>query len=161
MEETEPGIFEASIGADAAGLYRFRVRGEGETLRGHRFTREWELTGSVWHRGDDPYPSARNDPTARSEQFCETLLCLAESFEEYFEERGVDTDRVRECLERYCESVRGSPESEEPGRSDFGRLGGGLTTTGGDGAGYRPSGSAADPELIEALDVLMRRVGGS
>jgi hypothetical protein len=161
MNEVEPGIFETSVSADDAGLYRFRVLGEGKTLRGHRFTREWELTGSVWHRGDDPYPSVRTDPTARSEQFCETMLCLTESFEEYFEERDIDIDHVRDCLKKYCKRLRESAELKDLRHFDFEQAESSYRMTEDHGPGYTPSAPADDPELIEALNVLMRRIEGS
>jgi len=48
LNEVEPGIFEASVPANSTGVYQFRVRAVGATLRGQQFTREQGLTGAVY-----------------------------------------------------------------------------------------------------------------
>jgi hypothetical protein len=149
LSEVDPGVFEASITANATGLYRFTVNAEGDTLRGHRFTREWELTGSVWHRGDDPYPSAKTDPNVGREQLCETLLCLIEGFEEYFEEREVDVEHLRECLEEYCEGQR-APVDEG---AEFDSTSG-LQQSDMDDL----SGILGDPAVVNALRTLVQKM---
>jgi hypothetical protein len=62
LNEVEPGIFEASIPANSIGVYQFRVRAAGATLRGQPFTREQGLTGAVWQSGDNPPPTSTKDP---------------------------------------------------------------------------------------------------
>lgn len=47
LAETHPGVFETSLAADQAGIYRFRVLAEGGTYRGAPFTREEILTAAT------------------------------------------------------------------------------------------------------------------
>ncbi|HUS10990.1 MAG TPA: tyrosinase family protein, partial [Pyrinomonadaceae bacterium] len=62
LNEVEPGIFEASVPANSTGVYQFRVRAVGATLRGQGFTREQGLTGAVYQGGDNPPPTTTRDP---------------------------------------------------------------------------------------------------
>lgn len=62
LNEVEPGIFEASVPANSTGVYQFRVRAEGATLRGQKFTREQGLTGAIYQGGDNPPPTTTRDP---------------------------------------------------------------------------------------------------
>jgi hypothetical protein len=62
LNEVEPGIFEASVPANSTGVYQFRVRAVGATLRGQAFTREQGLTGAVYQGGDNPPPTSTRDP---------------------------------------------------------------------------------------------------
>ncbi|MBA3702548.1 MAG: replication initiator protein A, partial [Rubrobacteraceae bacterium] len=70
MPEVEPGVFEATAPALLAGIYRFRIVAEGQTLRGRPFSREQTLTGAVWKGGDTPPPTSKDDPNARDDRFC-------------------------------------------------------------------------------------------
>ncbi|HLN64568.1 MAG TPA: vWA domain-containing protein, partial [Symbiobacteriaceae bacterium] len=53
--EADPGsgIYTASTTALLSGVYPFRVRVNGSTMRGRAFTREHLLTGAVWKGGDN------------------------------------------------------------------------------------------------------------
>lgn len=57
LTEVEPGVFETSIVAMMAGVYRFRALAAGVTMRGLSFTREQTLTGAVFPGGDQPSPT--------------------------------------------------------------------------------------------------------
>jgi hypothetical protein len=62
LNEVEPGIFAASVPANSNGVYQFRVRAAGATLRSQPFTREQGLTGAVYQGGDNPPPTTTRDP---------------------------------------------------------------------------------------------------
>jgi hypothetical protein len=57
LGEVEAGIFETSVVATMAGVYRFRVIAAGVTMRSLSFTREQMLTGAVFQGGDQPLPT--------------------------------------------------------------------------------------------------------
>jgi hypothetical protein len=48
LGETQPGVFETSLVANPAGIYRFNVIAAGGTFRGKAFTREQLLTAAVF-----------------------------------------------------------------------------------------------------------------
>jgi hypothetical protein len=58
LSEVEPGIFETSVVATMAGVYRFRAIASGVTMRGLAFTREQTLTAGVFAGGDEPLPTS-------------------------------------------------------------------------------------------------------
>jgi hypothetical protein len=62
LNEVEPGIFEGNVPANSTGVYQFRVRAAGATLRSQPFTREQGLTGAVYQGGDNPPPTITRDP---------------------------------------------------------------------------------------------------
>ena len=57
----EPGRYEAGLRASSAGLYRFRVRAEGRTTAGDRFTREKSLTAGFF-LGEPSSQNAGEEP---------------------------------------------------------------------------------------------------
>jgi hypothetical protein len=61
LAEVEPGIFETSVVATMAGVYRFRALASGVTMRGLSFTREQTLTGAVFPGGDQPLSTSTDD----------------------------------------------------------------------------------------------------
>jgi subtilisin family serine protease len=128
LDEVSPGVFEATHVAHLSGVYPVRVRVEGTTASGRRFTREHLLTGLTYRGGDDPLPTGRDHgepaPTGPDSRLCEFLRCLTEeAFAEYFEERGVDVRALRKCLERYCEGVEDVDDGRDraPGGERFAR----------------------------------------
>jgi hypothetical protein len=143
LSEIDPGVFEASFTASMVGLYPIRVRAEGETLHGRRFTREALRTAGVWHAGDTPEPvQPEGGP---DERLCRLLECLVEdAFEEPLEEMGVDVDALRKCLAVYCRQTGDGGDEHEEGddltRDDFRRL-------------------FDDPRIREALGAVSERVG--
>jgi uncharacterized integral membrane protein len=58
LSEVEPGIFETSVVATMAGVYRFHAVAAGVTMRSLSFTREQTLTGAVFQGGDQPLPTS-------------------------------------------------------------------------------------------------------
>ncbi|MFX0108914.1 MAG: tyrosinase, partial [Candidatus Hodarchaeota archaeon] len=75
LPEMEPGIFETSILASMAGVYRFNVRSRGITLQGLPFTREQTRTGVVYRGGNKPAPTQRDDPRTWLREICR-LWCI-------------------------------------------------------------------------------------
>lgn len=79
LNEVEAGIFEASVPANSTGVYQFRVRAVGATLRGQPFTREQGLSGAVYQGGDNPPPTSDRDPLGNptdSQNCCRRLTWL-------------------------------------------------------------------------------------
>ena len=108
LAETEPGIFGTSISAMLSGCYRFRVKGQGVSLRGLPFTREQEVTGAVWKGGDNPSPSGKDDPYDPKERLCQLLACLfsqkviSPELEKRLTELGLNLDGLRRCMKEFC-----------------------------------------------------------
>lgn len=86
-----------------AGVYRFRIRATGETMRGSRFERERTLTATAVPGGDNWDP---NEP--RPDGLCELLHCLEEHgvvgdrLREILKRLGIDLDGLRRCLRAAC-----------------------------------------------------------
>lgn len=75
FNEIEPSVFESSILASMAGVYRFKINAKGTTFQGYPFTREQMLTAAVYHGGDNLPPSSRNDPKEYLNRICH-LPCI-------------------------------------------------------------------------------------
>ena len=110
LAEIEPGVFETSAPALMSGIYRFRVIGTGQTLRGRRFTREQTLTGAVWQGGDETPPSSKDDPRKRHERLCKLLNCLINEkvMGQYLAKKGINVEALKECLKAFCEDPQPS-----------------------------------------------------
>jgi hypothetical protein len=108
------GKFVARFATTLSGVYSFRVRARGTTMRDEAFTREKTLTAAVWRGGDrptDPYGGQvlvdyLRDRDAR---LCELLSCLTgrdgvigAELQRRLESQGVDLDRLRKCLASFC-----------------------------------------------------------
>lgn len=104
LNEVEPGIFEASVQANATGAYQFRVLAAGATLRGQPFTREQGLSGAVWRGGNVPPPTEKDEPGDRHDRFCRLIGCLLhqKSIQDALRKTGVSPDEVRRCVQEYC-----------------------------------------------------------
>jgi hypothetical protein len=104
MAEIEPGIFQVTMQATMAGIYRFRIVCKGISLRGHPFTREQTLTGAVWHGGNNVPPSSRGEDYGPNERFCNLIYCLLKQkgIQELLHKTGVNYDELRRCLDEYC-----------------------------------------------------------
>lgn len=104
LHEDEPGIFEGTIEATLAGVYRFRVMAQGRTLKGRRFTREQLLTGATLHGGDGPFPFGGRDPNSDREDICQLIDCLIErgALKSFLDRNEIDADFLKRCLHVYC-----------------------------------------------------------
>jgi hypothetical protein len=98
--EEAPGAFAASLPAVLEGVWRVRVRAQGRTFGGARFTREQLLSAAVVVGGDKPPPRPPDDSLA-----C-LLRCLRKdpAGRRWLEERGVELDQLTACLERCREA---------------------------------------------------------
>jgi hypothetical protein len=118
MSEAEPGVFEMATTALVAGIYRFKIIGEGRTLRGRPFSREQTLTGAVWRGGDNPPPTVKDDPNAGHDRICHLINCLLhqQTIQIALRKAGISVDELRRCLEEYCRkpSPRQPPEVAWP-----------------------------------------------
>jgi len=98
-------IFEVKLEALTSGIYHFRVIGRGTTLRGQSFSREQQLTGSVYRGGDEPSPTPKDD---LYERLCRLLKCLlsektiSKDFEKKLHQLGINLENIRRCLRLYC-----------------------------------------------------------
>ena len=97
-------MFEASIAAHAAGVYRFRVLGSGKTFHGLPFTRELLVTASVWRGGDAPDPTGKGDPNRDRDRWCKLAQCLLKvpGLSERLVREGIDVRALAKCLKSYC-----------------------------------------------------------
>ncbi len=104
----DKGIYEATLSASLSGIYRFRVRARGASLRGFPFTREQEVTGAVWKGGDNPPPSGKDDPRGQRERLCRLLACLLDrknfsaQLEKRLAELGLNLAGLRRCIKEFC-----------------------------------------------------------
>jgi murein tripeptide amidase MpaA len=123
LGEVDKGVYETTLIASLSGIYRFRVRAGGTTLRGLFFTREQEVTGAVWKGGNQPPPSSKDDPQEPRERLCRLLACLLDEknlspqVEKHLAELGLNLAGVRQCFQGFCASpVPDSPiELTKPG----------------------------------------------
>ena len=113
LHEVEPGIFEAGVPANSTGVYQFRVRAAGATLRGQPFTREQGLSGAVWRGGDTPPPTGKDDPRERDEALCHLLQCLLgkELLGKIFAQYGINPDAVLRCIRAFCAERQRQPSA--------------------------------------------------
>lgn len=108
LSEVQPGVFETSLNTTLSGVYQFRVRANGRTLRHRPFTREQILTGAVWRGGNNPPPSSATDPGAADAKLCALLECLLggkvlrPELIERLRESGVDMAELQRCIKRFC-----------------------------------------------------------
>ena len=113
------GNFTADFATTVAGVYRCRIRARGMTPRGEPFTREKTLTAAVWRGGDRPVPqgggssTTDGDTTGGSDvsSLCKLIACVLQrdgvispELEKRLREAGVNLERLRECVAKYCRS---------------------------------------------------------
>ena len=112
LSEVQGGVFEADMSAAASGIYRFRIRADGKTLRGRDFTREQTLTGAVWRGGDKDPPTSKSDPTWQDERLCRLIACLLQNrgVIDLLRKQGIELDELRRCFAEYCQK----PSPTEP-----------------------------------------------
>ncbi len=103
MAETQPGRFETTTVAAIDGVYRVRVMATGVTFSGTPFTREQNLTGAVFHGGDQPLPTT---PPRQHSPLCCIIESLTEdeSVRRYLGQHGIDPQGIRKAISRCCEA---------------------------------------------------------
>lgn len=118
LAEVEPGVFEGQMTSTMSGVYHLLFRSAGKTTRGLPFTREEIRTAAVWKGGDTPSPTSQGDPRGRDEDLCRLLECLfnKETLGGFYDQFGIDPDRVMKCIRRFC-AERLAPPAEGPRRN--------------------------------------------
>lgn len=103
LAEIQPGVFESSMLAAQAGVYRIHVVATGVSLRGMAFTREQLLTGAVFPGGNQPLPTGTGSGSAA---WCCMLECLLkeQSVIEFLRHQKLDPTAIRRCVESCCDS---------------------------------------------------------
>jgi hypothetical protein len=100
------GSYSGSFTTVAAGVYDCRVRAEGYSSTGQRFTREKRLTVGVYYQEIGTVPPGGS----WTSDICKLLNCLVsekvltERAAEKLRESGVDLQALRECLRAKCQS---------------------------------------------------------
>jgi len=109
LSEYDEGQFKGEFATTNPGVYRLHIRATGTTLSGELFTREKLLTAAVWRNVDRPDPGISGQPTDdRDARLCELLKCLLNDgvitpeFEKWLRGLGIDMDRARKCLTKFC-----------------------------------------------------------
>jgi hypothetical protein len=105
------GVYETSVVATQAGVYRFRIMADGRTSRGRTFTRERLRTAAIWSGGDRPPRPPR--PVDPGERLCEILECLVgqRGFGRLLERLEIDRGELLKCLAASCDDD-GNPDRE-------------------------------------------------
>jgi hypothetical protein len=108
LDETAPGDFVGTFTTSYNGLYKIRIRAQGETFYGTAFTREQTSTAyAVIGEGTPREGQARG----YDDLFCQFTECLVESgaisnqVRERLQELGVDLDVLLKCLEGRCHDL--------------------------------------------------------
>lgn len=109
MNKNKYGLFSSTIKASEFGIYEFRIKGNGESLRGRPFTRDMVRTAAAWRGGnviDDP---GSGDGQSR-EELCHLIKCLLNDknisleFKDRLRKEGINLDGILKCLMKYCDS---------------------------------------------------------
>ena len=157
LQEADPGsgIYTADTPAPLPGVYHFRVRAHGTSLRGRVFTREHLLTGAVWRGGDAPPPTAHDDPQVTHDHWCRLLSCLlgtnviAPEFERRLKEIGLDVTALRRCLKSWC----------GPSRPTLTKPTGALSAVAAPASPVAAAIANLPPDALQALERLVRELG--
>lgn len=120
--------FVGSFTTTAPGEYRIRMRADGRTDRGHRFTRERALSVGVWRGGDAPPRGGPGDLGDVIEderrRRCAFLRCLLltlsknEAALKRWRELGVDPRDFLKCVELLCGEEANAPRINSGPTSD-------------------------------------------
>jgi hypothetical protein len=118
-------LFSGEFTTSLPGVYRVRVRAQGETINGSPFSRERTLNAVAVQGGG-------STPTEPSRDFIGDLICCmiagdrrAEQLAQQLERLGVDSAAVMKCLRRLC--AERNPDTREQVKSE-------RVATGGSGA---------------------------
>jgi hypothetical protein len=108
----------ANLKSHASGIYQYRIKVNGLTLEGARYSRELVRTAAVWTGGNRPFPGSLQYPaTGIKEEFCRMLSCLPDEkifsleFKEKLLKQGINIETMRACLQKYCDN---NPETQLP-----------------------------------------------
>lgn len=116
LNQTDAGVYEATVTAEEVGIDRFRTVADGRTTREEPFTREERNTAPVWMGGVDV-----SDPHERDSdrhELCRLLECLVESdalgdeARTWLKECGIDVRELRRCLCEDGDTERGQIDEE-------------------------------------------------
>ena len=106
LHKTNTGVYTYQMTASMAGIYTFVVHAEGLTTRNNKYTREQVATAVTYRGGNQPFPSATNDPNRPNETkeaLCKLISCLNNNMSEQYKERllkdGFDVKGLYQC---YC-----------------------------------------------------------
>ncbi len=115
LAEAEPGVFQTEMIATGAGVYRFRLRASGGTMRGQPFTREHLLSAVVVQGGNAPPPVSHPETEDETRALCELLTCLLgpDQLGRLLQTHGVDLTSLRRCISGWCERRLGHPSESE------------------------------------------------
>lgn len=100
------GAWAVDLPLTQAGAWQVLIRAEGRTRRGEPFTRD-QLVGAVAVRGDGTRPPTGDDKPG----LVDLIACLSkfEGGKRWFEEHGIDPDRLLECAEARADRRDGRP----------------------------------------------------
>jgi hypothetical protein len=110
LNRLEPGRHTLDVPTSSAGIYRLRVRAEGQTSGGYSFTREKTLSAGVFAGGNKRPGDGPAD--GGGETLCELLKCLlsGEVLDKRAVERlkkaGIDSAALKKCLAQLCYDQR-------------------------------------------------------
>ncbi len=105
MTAVKAGNYTAEFKTTLPGVYSFRIKAEGATQGGSRFTREKTITAGAWTGGDRPpvKTPTDNDGNDRMCKFLECLLSdkvISTRLWKRLEEMGVDVKALKKCLKK-------------------------------------------------------------
>ncbi len=106
LTPSKAGHYRADYVTTLPGVYTFRVRAEGATQEGSRFTREKTVTAGVWTGGDRP-PAPTPSDGGHDDCVCKLLECLLSDkvlsarLLKKLQEMGVDMKALKKCIKKY------------------------------------------------------------
>jgi hypothetical protein len=109
MGRTATGSYSCTLTTTVSGVYRFRVRAEGNTSGNTHFTREKLLAGGVWIGGDRPYDP---NPGGEGDKDCAWIKCLlghihgSKELQGRLKEWGFDVEDLLKCMAARCGTTR-------------------------------------------------------
>ena len=112
MLRSGPGEYGGHFVAITSGAYRFRIRAEGLSARGHTFTREHLLSALVGRSAGDSRDGPADGGGADDiiALLCELWACMSkrrlldDRFLEKLAEWGIDGEEASRCLQEICRS---------------------------------------------------------
>jgi hypothetical protein len=111
LAEIQPGVFEAQLIGDMAGIYRFTIEAKGVSYKGAPFTREQMLTAAIFR----DLPHTTDIPSGggvSKDDICRLLACvlseknLSAQFEETLKKQGISLAGIRRCAEIFCKGKK-------------------------------------------------------